>query len=467
MLGASEEAGRSEQLLSELASAYEDRNATAIEITLDSVILEIKSCSVKQEAFGTSSCIEVIFSFLREIMYHPHVEPVIDAQIGSVFSVFPSDETTQRKQRELIAKCYWVLVRLCRRDMSKATANTSNIELIANYRKSLEIITVLSKMHIQHPDIILPAMWLIMILASDSSERQFRLAAANTTVLIVKVMVEHGGDASIAEMACRAARNIAAGDADIVAKFVEDKVCEAIVGILRVQLGQPPFCKELEGTDVTVEGIKELEGTDVTVEGIKESVVIDKDQQTLEAAQLQEDVCTESKSSSGSAAVSEAALWAIVNLACEDNVSTILGAVGGIDSVVDAMHAFRTAGVALAGTSAIRNMSSVGTHNYALLARTTVCEVLVSLLVEHSTDTELLETGLWAITNLSCDCILSDRLGSLGVPKVMLDFYYRFATATATATATAHHIASHNNITLLYHQLKFKLSVNLITFICM
>ena len=452
MLGASEDPGRNEKLLSELTSAYADRNATAIEITLDSVILEITSCSVKQEAFGTSSCIEVVFSFLREIMYHPYVEPVINAQIGSVFSVFPSDETTQIKQRELIAKCYWLLVRLCRRDMSKATANTSNIELIANYRKSLEIITELSKMHIKHPDIILPTMWLIMILASDSSERQFRLAAANTTVLIVKVMVQHAGDTSIAEMACRAARNIASGDADIVAKFVEDKVCEGIVGILRVQLGQPPFCKELEGTDVTVEGIKESEGNDVSVEDLKESAVIDKDQQTLEA--------TESKSQCGSAAVSEAALWAIVNLACEDNVSTILGAVGGIDAVVDAMHTFRTAGVALAGTSAIRNMSSVGTHNYALLAKTTVCEVLVSLLVEHSTDIELLETSLWAITNLSCDCVLSDRLGSLGVPKIMLDFYYRFATVM--------HIKSHH-ITISHHchQLVFKLSVNFTLFICM
>lgn len=441
MLGTSEEAGRSEQLLSELTSAYADRNATAIEITLDLVILEITSSSVKQEAFGTSSCVDDIFSFLREIIYHPYVEPVVDSQVGSVFSVFPSDEITQIKQRELISKCYWVLVRLCRRDMSKATANTSNIELIANYPKSLEIITGLSKMHIRFPDIILPTMWLIMILASDSSERQFKLAAANTTVLIVKVMVEHAGDISIAEMACRAARNIAAGDADIVAKFVEDKVCEGIVGILRVQLGQPPFCKELEGNEVAVEGIKALEGNDVTVTDVKESAVIDKDQQTLEAA--------ESKSQCGSAAVSEAALWAIVNLTCEDNVSTILGAVGGIDAVVDAMHTFRTAGVAVAGTSAIRNMSSVGTHNYALLAKTTVCEVLVSLLVEHPTDIELLETGLWAITNLSCDCILSDRLGSLGVPKIMLDFYYRFATAlhirtSHQTTISQHHITAIN-----------------------
>ena len=419
MSDASEDDRHDEQLLLDFASAYADKNATAIETTLDLLLVKITSSSLKQDALGTSTCVEIIFSFFRDIIYHPYVEPIVDAQVGSVFSVFPSDEITQIKQIELITKCYWVLARLCRRDMSKATANTSNIELIENYPKSLEIIIELSKMHIKNPDVILPTTWLIMILASDSSERQFKLAAANVTAFIVKVMVKHMGNPSIAEMACRAARNIASGDADIVAKFVEDKVCEGIVGILRMQLGQPPFCKEVVDNIVSVEDLNESNA----------SVIIEAEEQILHAAIIIEHVSADFKSESGNAAVAEAALWAIVNLACEDNVSTILGSVGGIDAIVDASRRFRTAGVALAGTSAVRNISSVGTHNYALLAKTDVCEVLVSLLIEHSTDIELLETGLWAITNLSCDCVLSNRLGSIGVAKIIIDFYYRFVAA--------------------------------------
>ena len=428
MLDASEDDRHDEQLLLDFTSAYADKNATAIETTLDLLLVRITSSSLKQDALGTSTCVEIIFSFFRDIIYHPYVEPIIDAQVGSVFSVFPSDEITQKKQIELIAKCYWVLVRLCRRDMSKATANTSNIELIENYRKSFEIIIELSKMHIKNVVVILPTTWLIMILASDSSERQFKLAAAKVTAFIVKVMVEHMGNPSIAEMACRAARNIAAGDADIVAKFVEDKVCEGLVGVLRMQLGQPPFCKEVvDNIVVSVEDLNESNG----------SVVIEEEQQILDAALIQEHVSADIKSECGSAAVAEAALWAIVNLACEDNVSTILGSVGGIDAIVDASQRFRTLGVALAGTSAIRNISSVGTHNYALLAKTGVCEVLVSLLVEHSADIELLETGLWAITNLSCDSVLSNRLGSIGVAKIIIDFYYRLVAAVVLPHHTA------------------------------
>jgi hypothetical protein len=51
---------------------------------------------------------------------------------------------------------------------------------------------------------------------------------------VVAVLTAHTASAEVAELACRAARNLAAGDDDVVAKLVEDGVCPAVVGVLEM-----------------------------------------------------------------------------------------------------------------------------------------------------------------------------------------------------------------------------------------
>ena len=265
----------------------------------------------------------------------------------------------------------------------------------------------MSRLLIGYSEIAYPTCWLIMVFASDSAERQFRLTSADATSVIVNIITLHKEDGPLAEMACRAARNIAAGDADIVAKFVEDKICDSLVSVLHAQLQQTSGIKMAIGDNIAEEDTS-LKNAQLTAE----SSAISSGETFVE-----ESVC-------------EAALWAIVNLSCEENVSTIFGTAGAIEAVVDVASMCKSSGVAQAAVSAIRNLSCTGTLNYSLFAKTKVCEVLLSLLSNNSSDLEVIETGLWALTNLACDNVLSNRLGSLGVAKIVVDLYYRWVACT-------------------------------------
>ena len=404
----------------QLSTAYSDGNASAIEGALDRIHEEVSSSSIRQDELGTADCINHIFSILNELLDKPYSVPRVESKDTglkcSSSAAMKFDGVNIVHQQEcLIEKCFWVLVRLCRREMSKMTAHDANMNLLENYQQSFEIITDICSQYVKSPRIALPVCWLIMVLASDSSERQFKLTSVNATSLVVNILAEHKNDVKIAEMACRAARNLAAGDPDIVAKFVEDKICEGLVGIIRAQLRQSPYLKPAEDQDndhqAAISGGKESSAGPDSV-SLLELRIDDSTIQPVTDLPVDETVC-------------EAALWAIVNLSCEENVSTILGSVGGIEAVVDVATTCHGSDVALAAVSAIRNISSVGTLNFSLLAKTKVCEILLLNLKTHSTSIELVETGLWALTNLACDSVLANRLGSLGAARVVVDTYYR------------------------------------------
>lgn len=395
----------SDPLLLELSIAFSDRNAVSMAATLDKMCTESCSSSSRQEMLGTSNCISTIMDFIKDILgSFPTDSTVIDDASSSSFSMTKTHAGMMNEQEQLIGKCYWVLLRLCRRDISKSTTNLENIQLVENYPQSFEIIMNMSRLLIGYSEIAYPTCWLIMVFASDSAERQFRLTSANATSIIVNVISLHKEDGPLAEMACRAARNIAAGDADIVAKFVEDKICDSLVSVLYVQLQQ------ISDLKVAVEDNISEKDTFLENAQLKtaESSAISNGEISME-----ESIC-------------EAALWAIVNLSCEETVSTIFGTAGAIEAVVDVAAMCKSSGVAQAAVSVIRNLSCTGTLNYSLFAKTKVCEVLLSLLTRNSSDLEVIETGLWALTNLACDNVLSNRLGSLGVAKIVLDLYYRW-----------------------------------------
>lgn len=420
--GAVESVLSCDPLLQQLISAYSERNATAIESALGRVHEDVCSGSIRQGELGTADCVHVIFSILNELLGKPYALTRVESKrkvldYTSLTAIHFDPGNTENQHESLIERCLWVLVRICRREMSKMSANDTNMELLESHQKSFEIITDICAQYVRSSRVVLPVCWLIMVLASDSSERQFRLASANATSLVVKIMAEHRSDVNIAEMACRAARNLAAGDSDVVAKFVEDRICEGLVCIIRAQIRHPKAAVKNDGNNheaiISRKKVSNSESCPVTPVG---TGISDSSMQPIIERPVNETVC-------------EAALWAIVNLSCEENVSTILGSVGCIDAIVDVAITCRSAEVAMAAVSAIRNVSSVGTLNFSLLARTKVCEILLSNLKTYSSSIELVEVGLWALTNLACDCVLADRLGSLGAAKVVADLYYRCASA--------------------------------------
>jgi hypothetical protein len=439
------EAGQADPLLLQLSAAYSEGNAFAIESALDRIHGDVCSSSVRQGELGTADCLNIIFLILNELLDKPPSVPRVESKdagltcLSSAAMNFDSVNIVHQ-QECLVEKCFWVLVRLCRREMSKMTANDANMKLLEDYQQSFEIVTDICAQYVKSKRTVLPVCWLIMVLASDSSERQFKLTSANATTLVVNILGEHKHDVQIAEMACRAARNLAAGDPDIVAKFVEDKICEGLVGIIRAQLRQSPYLKpdvkdEDNEHEATISAGKELStGPDsVSLLGLR---IHDSPIQPVTDLPVDETVC-------------EAALWAIVNLSCEENVSTILGSVGGIEAVVDVATTCRSSDVALAAVSAIRNISSVGTLNFALLAKTKVCEILLLNLKTYSSSIELVETGLWALTNLACDSVLANRLGALGAAKVVVDTYYRCATAKQKTVSSSIFLPSNTDVSFL------------------
>lgn len=410
-------------LLLQLSTAYYEGNASDIESSLDQIHADACSSSIRQSELGTADCINVIFSILNELLDKPYSVPRVELKdtglkCSSSTAINFDAVNIANQQESLVEKSFWVLVRLCRREMSKMTANDANMKLLENCQQSFEIITSICTQYIKYPRIVLPVCWLIMVLASDSSERQFKLTSVNGTSLVVNILAEHKNDVKIAEMACRAARNLAAGDPDVVAKFVEDKICEGLVGIIRAQLRQSPYLKpavKYEDNDLQVSISTGTMSSSVPDSVSLLGLSIEDHPIQYATDPVDETVC-------------EAALWAIVNLSCEENVSTILGSVGGIEAVVDVAMISCSSDVALAAISAIRNISSVGTLNFSLLAKTKVCEILLLNLKTFSSSIELVETGLWALTNLACDSVLASRLGSLGAAKVVVDAYYRCGT---------------------------------------
>lgn len=386
----------------QLLDAYSNKNAEGMRQALDRIVAECSADASRQEALGTADCVNVIMSFFAAI-----AEELSEvAADDSVWSSSASGVCLDQRQL-LVGKCYWVLVRLCRRQMDKSTANAANIQLIESLPNVFELIIATATLFVSSAFVALPAAWLVMIFASDSAERQFKLTAAGATQLIVSIMNGHLGNDAVAEFSCRAARNLAAGETDLVAKLVEDKVCDALVNVIRTQLKMPLRIAVVESD-------------------AEESDAINPAEKVLEADEPLHLFETDVEVNE---AVCEAALWAIVNLACDENVAAILGSVGGIEAVVDISYKCRDIGrINFAAVSAIRNISSVGTLNYSLLARTSVCEVLLAIIRElddYCNELEVVETALWAITNLACHSVLANQLGSRNAAQVILDVYFR------------------------------------------
>ena len=116
------------------------------------------------------------------------------------------------EKTKLVEQSLWLLVRLCRRTLDKSTACVASCNLLEHTPFALGICILAASEYQSEKGVGDAVCWLCMVLASDSEERQYLLTAAGATALVVNVMRTHFTHPDVAEMACRAARNLAAGD---------------------------------------------------------------------------------------------------------------------------------------------------------------------------------------------------------------------------------------------------------------
>ena len=163
-----------------------------------------------------------------------------------------------------------LLVKLCRRSIDKSTSCIANIESIANY---IDLLVATFWVMLNSESGSLACCWLVMILASDSNDRQRSLGKSKASEIIIAMMHRYKRIPINAEFACRAVRNLAADD-DVAVQLVDDGICDVIASLININN---------DNADVIL-----------------------------------------------------AAFWAIINLSCDSNVSTLLGSAGCCDSVVNA-----------------------------------------------------------------------------------------------------------------------------------
>lgn len=387
--------------------------------------LAMKS-SIHQNALGDCGVIETIlqladYSNLRGVMngwdgeIPLHTQDEADGkekseQIPNEVERGIVDDTDDA---EVLVLLLWSLVKLCRRSLDKSTASHANIlrcsaplptsstppdndndnegddatktgdesDDKSESPKGCERVVDIMGKYGDREAICLPCCWLLMIMASDSPERQRRLAELNATKAVVYALHVHTHSLAVCEMASRVARNLAADD-DVAAHCVEVGICEALVHTLKTTT----------------------------------SMTNSNPYPRSPALQLSQSFSLPSNCVS----VVEAVMWAFVNLSCDPQIAMLLGAAGACDAVIAAAElpvVMENLNCSLAICSTLRNLACV--YNYSIFASTRVCEYLINLLSLYYPDEgnqaigeeklELLETALWSLSNLSCDATLGNR----------------------------------------------------------
>ena len=280
---------------------------------MDETIFAIANDPTMQESLGSEEMIRLILSMLASCT--SPIASLVKTSSDNESKEVSTDTTKKEEAKEalqaaivtstiphlctlssiekskVVEKSLWLLVRMCRRTMDKTTACVATCDLLEHTPFALGICIQAANEYYAEKGVGEAVCWLCMVLASDSEERQYLLTAAGATAVVVHVMRTHFTHPDIAEMACRAARNLAAGDDDIVAQLVDDGVCEMLVKIL---------------------------------ETYTNDAITNTNTSPLSANSSNNNNSSNNKGSD----VSIAALWAMVNLSCDERVSLILGSVG-------------------------------------------------------------------------------------------------------------------------------------------
>lgn len=134
----------------------------------------------------------------------------------------------------LASSALWVLVRLGRRQLEKSTSHPDNLALMG--ARCVDILASVRPEWLRGVGghlVAHPLCYLIMLLASDNEANQMAMVQqCRAHEVVAACLVEHGAaHSSVAEMALRACRNLAACD-DNASPLLQAGLCERIVEVL-------------------------------------------------------------------------------------------------------------------------------------------------------------------------------------------------------------------------------------------
>ena len=281
----------------------------------------------------------------------------------------PADESTAT-----VSKILWILVRLCRRRLAKLTVHEDNVQRIGE--RLLDIVHCASCRAMQSHEVAHPLCYLIMVLASDNEDNQLALCLqGNAQDLVAQALTRHSEHKTTLQFALRAVRNLASHDENA-GPLVQAGVCELLVSVLGTYAAAVSTCQGQQGKDCIGDGER----------GSPDAITSDLD-------------------------VLDCALWATVNLICDDPTAVIFGAAGGVDALMTALSSALHSdvvgaerdGVVHAALHAVRNLTS---NTRSLMhyggALPQALEVL-SRLSSFSVQSKVPEAALWCLANFSGD----------------------------------------------------------------
>jgi hypothetical protein len=250
-----------------------------------------------------------------------------------------------------------LICKICRRELAKSTSNYENISLLSSHGVCESIVQKFKEFP-EEESVVEAACWCIMVLASDNQDNQVLFANEGGCDLVLTALNHFAGNIEIIEIISRALRNLSS-NLSIAAYCIAQGVGDPITGIIVIHTDHP--------------------------------------------VQL------------------EAALWVVVNLACQTDNATVLGSSGICVAITDALRANLTnEGVVTAACWAIRNLSCGSGFNYVQFSHTDVCKSLVQILLTNSSisSSDLsfpssVIPACWAISNLTCDNEISEQYGNI------------------------------------------------------
>ena len=314
---------------------------------------------------------------------------------------------------EEVAQALWLLVRLCRRSLNKNTACLANLEFIG---QELHLTTIFHRLN-EHQECLtdnnvgLACSWLIMVLASDSAERQQRLADINICALQVLASLMQNFKSNVAypkvsEFLTRACRNLASND-EVAHKLVQVGTCEFLTDVITSYVDQLDTL--LKNNEKLGFLRKELNGD---IEKSAEMVSLE---------------------------VLEAAMWASVNLTCDVDIAQIFASVQGLHAVLRCIEVisglFRqnelrmhlqldTASPSESAVGAallvLRNLTARGAYAYSLILHTPVIRTLFDCMRAYPSSFEVNDPAFFIIVNLAEEKNMAVKLMEEDVASVLV-----------------------------------------------
>lgn len=258
----------------------------------------------------------------------------------------------------LVEGTLWAWIRLCRQEiLNKSTMNPKNCELS---QKHAEVLIQLLTKHYENEVVSHLISVLIMILCSDSEERQKILGTGGAPAAVVQVLKTHGSNPTVTEFACRAARNLSADD-EVANILIQEGLGEEL-NLLLLHPDHPPH-------------------------------------------------------------VVEAIVFVIINLSYEADIAKILGFYGCASSLVELIPRMMPYEEVINRILwALKNLSSLP-NNIAILSATTICEHLIEISKIHRSDPDTIVSLVWILSNLSSTIVNVRKLLSLQIMSHLIELH--------------------------------------------